>query len=107
MYFIVQSTSMVELESLVRMSLTWHLVRCSISLFNEKGPINVLVALYTPYAVLRLYGVHHHSKDVTVSRKPMLIDGCHRAVGTRTRRTLSRYHCQFHVSEASICHFEG
>lgn len=74
------------------MSLMWHLVRCSIFLFN-KVPMNVLVALYTPYAVLRLYGVYHHSKDVMVSRKTMLIDGRCRAMGARTRKTLSRYHC--------------
>jgi len=55
--------------------------------------MNVLVALYTPYAVLRLYGVYHHSKDVMVSRKTMLIDGRCRAMGARTRKTLSRYHC--------------
>jgi len=82
---------------LVRTSLMWHLVRCSISLFIEKVPINVLVALYSPYAVLRLYGVYHHSKDVMVSKKTMLIDGRCRAMGARTRKTLSRCYCQFHV----------
>lgn len=69
--------------------------------------MNVLVALYTPYAVLRLYGVYHHGKDVMVSRRPVFIEGRYRAMGTRTRGTFSRYHCQFYVSETGICHFEG